>query len=316
MKSKFVGLIVTLALLALSALPASAGHYVLKYEEKGQVSVELFTDDSGHQCILFRALPLTGDRTAGPAVIRFNGVNVGEKLAPTYEWEFRLDTGEIPSLLGDPKKGGELCIPWLKGDPKQRVDLRNLTRGVHTVEVYFASRGGDGRLDRNRTAAPATQFRVEETSPPAAATTGAGQAMTADQLNDAIKASYEQGSKAGKDAAAQEREQLLLELKKATDELNQLRKDKVVVAKAPTMPILPRYVPVAWKQAWPDPKDEMVLIRDGKVVAKAKVIEIFPTAARLWVMVNLPADFVVDGQCKIERAAGRDSGYHVGEKRN
>jgi len=307
MKSTIRLILVVIALFAL-AMPALAGRLKKVWEDKGQVSVELFDDVDGRQKIHFRGLPTTADRTPGPAVMRFNGVYIAQWLAPTYEFEISADAGFIPALKGDPDKDGQLYIPWLKSDPNQRVDLRRLTVGINTVEIYFLSKDEKGRFDRSRSAAPATHFRVEETDPPVAATTTSGQPMTPAQLDDAIKQSYEQGFSAGKDAGAKERElgreQLLSELRKATNELNQLRKDK---ASAQTKtPFAVRYVPVAWKEkVWPDPKEDMVLTRKGVVITSAEIVEIFPQASRLWVKILLPVDFVIDGDCRVERPKDR-----------
>jgi len=299
-------LVIIIALIM--AIPAMAGRFVLKYEEKGQVSVEIFTDGFGREKIFFRALPLTGDRTPGPAVLRLDGVYVAQWRNPAYEFEFDLNAAAIPSLEGDLKKGGELVIPWLKGDRFQKVDLRRLTVGIHTVEVYFASKDDKGRLDRNRTAAPATQFRVEEVDPPKAAETDGGAPLTASQLDAAIRQGYEQGVGEGKIAATQEREQLLAELKKATDELNELRRQVALREQPKAMPTGERYLPINWEQdVLPSFGDDMDLIdRAGKLVGRGKVVEIFKgvNKVRLWVLVTVPVDFDPTG-CSVKRSADR-----------
>lgn len=294
-------LVITALLISSSA---QAGRYVLRYEEKGQVSVSIFTDAFGREKILFRALPLTADRTPGPAVLRLDGVYVAQWPTPAYEFEFDLTSPTIPSL------DGELVIPWLKGDRNQKVDLRRLTQGVHTVEVYFASKDDRGRLDRNRTAAPATQFRVEEMEPTVAATTEQGQPMTASQLDAAIKQSYEQGASAGREAWQKEREQLLQELQKATDELNELRR-KVALGineSNRTMPQIVRYIPIAWRTG-PMPKlnEELILVNNanGDTVATAKVVEVFTEASRVWVSVILPADYNIRGHSVRPKPRGK-----------
>ncbi len=292
-KIRTIILVITALLITSSAQVAQAGRYVLRYEEEGQVSVSLFTDGLGQEKILFRALPLTADRTPGPAVLRWNGVYVAQWPTPAYEWEFDLSTPNIPSL------DGQLVVPWLKGDPRQRVDLRRLTVGVHTVEVYFASMDDRGRLDRNRTAAPATQFRVEEVEPEAAATTAGGQPMTPSQLDAALKQSYEQGATDGRESWQKEREQLLQELQKATDELNELRRKVALGSNEPnrTMPQMVRYIPIAWRTGpMPSLNDSLVLTdSQGKVVTTAKVVEVFSEQSRVWVSVTLPCNYDING---------------------
>jgi len=302
MKSKIFLVVIAL----LMAVPAFAGRYVLKYEEKGQVSVEIFTDKFGREKIFFRALPLTGDRTPGPAVLRLDGVYVAQWRNPAYEFEFELDAAAIPSLEGDSKKDGELFIPWLKGDRSQEVDLRRLTVGIHTVEVYFASKDGNGRLDRNRTAAPATQFRVEKVDPPKAAETISGSPLTASQLEAAIKQGYEKGVSESRSAAAQEREQLMAQLKKATDELNELRRQSTLKTQPKAMPYGKRYLPIRWQERdWPTYGDEMDLIdATGRLVSRAKVVEVVRDLGRFWVSTTVPIDFDPAG-CTIKRSTGR-----------
>lgn len=219
---QFAKTIFVVLVLMLLALPAAAGRHVLRYEENGQVSVSIFTDRNGREKILFRALPLTGDRTPGPAVMRFDGVYVAQWSAPTYEFEFALDADSVPSLQGD--KDGKLVIDWLKVNPKQQVDLRRLTVGVHTVEIYFASADGKGKLDRNRTAAPATQFRVEAIEADKVATTKSGDTMDADQLDAAIKQSYEQGKNDSASAWEKDRKAMQDQIDRLVAELNELRK--------------------------------------------------------------------------------------------
>ncbi len=245
-------LLLVVALLTL-AIPINAtwgsflfGRFKLVYEEKGQVSAVIYPRGETDY-INLRGLPLTGDRTAGPAVLRWNGVPVAQWSGPPYETEFDLSQKFIPSLTG------ESVLPWFKYDPKQRVDLSTLTIGKHCFELFFASIDERGRLDKNRTAAPATQVVIEETDPPQAATTSNGQPLTPEQLKAAIRQSHEQGVSAGKDAGAKEREQLLAELQKATDELNALRREVALGSDKPkSMPLGLRYLPVAWKQEdWP-----------------------------------------------------------------
>src|SRR3990167_1250526 len=81
----------------LIATQAFAGRYKKVWEDVGQVSVELFDDEDGHQRMLFRGLPMTADRTPGPAVMRFNGVYIAQWTAPTYEFEVDVDAGSIPA---------------------------------------------------------------------------------------------------------------------------------------------------------------------------------------------------------------------------
>ncbi|HUD20789.1 MAG TPA: hypothetical protein VMQ44_01830 [Candidatus Saccharimonadales bacterium] len=204
---------------ALMATSAMAGRHLLRYEERGQVSADIFMDH-GQEKMLFRALPLTGDRTPGPAVMRLDGVYVAEWKNPAYEAEFDLGAC-ISSLKGD--KDGKLVIDWLKANPEQRVDLRRLTVGIHTVEIYFASVDDRGRTDRNRTAAPATQFRVEEEALPAAAITAGGQPIDANQLAETTKQAYESGKKDGLEASEKNIKALQDKIDELVREINDLK---------------------------------------------------------------------------------------------
>lgn len=289
--------LVVIALLSL-VVPSSAmwgsslfGRLKLVYEEKGQVSAVIYPR-GGTDYINLRGLPLTGDRNAGPAVLKWNGVPVAQWSGPPYEKEFDLSQPSISGLTG------ESVLPWFKYDPKQRIDLSTLTIGKHCFELFFASIDERGKLDRNRTAAPATQVVIEDLDPPQAATTTSGQPLTPEQLKDAIKQSYEQGSTAGKDAGVKEREQLLAELQKTTDELNALRRNAALGSDRPrSMPLGLRYLPVAWKQEdWPVVSEEMILVdSQGRTVTKAKVVEAVPQLGRIWVSVTIPVDLDLKG---------------------
>lgn len=289
-------------------LPVYAGHLKKVWEEKGQVDVVLFDDVDGHQKILFRGLPLTADRFAGPAVMVWDGIPVYQWSTPVYEFVVDVTGESLSAIKGNPEKGGQLLIPWMKSDGRQKINLRTLTLGTHSVSIYFATVDDRGRLDRSRTAAPATQFRLEDTDPPPAANTAKGEVLTSTQLEAAIKQSYEQGASEGKAVAAQEREQLLAELKKATDELNELRRQVALKTQSKSMPLGQRYLPIKCslgQEDWPKLGDEMELVDSaGRSVAKAKVVETVYGIGRYWITVTVPVDFDPTGHT-VRRPNGR-----------
>lgn len=194
-----------------------ASHTVKVYEMNGQVHAQVFLDENKVEKILIRALPNSADRTPKGAVLRINGVTVAAWKAPAYEFEFNLDSDSLPALTGD------LPIPWLKGDPDQKLDLRRFRVGMNLAEFYFVTADDRGRLDRNKTAAASLQFTIEDDPAPTAATTAGGQQMTPGQLDAAIKAAYQQGANDAAKASTGDSSKLEGQIKQLLDENNRLR---------------------------------------------------------------------------------------------
>ncbi|MEK7171254.1 MAG: hypothetical protein AAB774_03040 [Patescibacteria group bacterium] len=302
MKKLWLFVVFALALVS----PAYGGHYVLKYESKGIVSLALDDSRSGSVELIFQLLPLTGDYSPGAAIVRLDGQPIWQTDGSSYLGSVTIpETGEIPVL-----DGTKLLVPNVKQPKAAPIQVsRRWFLVKHQIEVYFLATDGRGRSDKNHSAAPATQFTIEPIDPPTAATTLSGSPLSADQLDAVIKQSYEQGAVAGKTAWEKEREQLFAELQKATDELNELRRKAATRgdSKPGAMPSAVRYLPVKWAhQTWPEVGDEMLLVDSrGKVVARAKVVEVLPQLRRIWVSLTLPIDFDVHQGYTIQRPTGR-----------
>lgn len=287
-------------LLVMLLVPAAfAGKYKLVYESKGIVSVELDEDSRG-MSIFFRVLPLTGDFNPGPCVIRLNGIAVWETNGDTYEGYIRIpENGSIPALQ-------KLQTPGM-GQPNAR-DIRVTSgwfKGLHQIEAYFVATDGKGKQNKDRSAAPATQFRFERVEEPAAASTGKGEAMTADQLEAAIKDAFKQGADDAQSAWEKERAELLRQIQQLTDDLNLARANKPVPFSSTGLPktiLLRRYIPVKWTEGpLPAVGDVLEFKRGGKKIASVKVVEVYAQAARIWVVGDIPIDLPIDGDGRFTR---------------
>lgn len=196
-----------------------ASHTVKVYETNGQIFARIFRDENGVEKILFRVLPYTADRNPKGAVLRINGVTVKDWRAPAYEFEFNLDSDSLPALTGD------LTIPWLKGDPDQKLDLKRFRVGVNTAEVFFVTVDDRGRIDRNKTAAASLQFSIEDDPTPA------GQTFDAKQLDAAAKQGYKQGASDAAAAASGDNKKLKDQLAEKIAENNKLRDELAKLSK-------------------------------------------------------------------------------------
>lgn len=284
---RFLMIIIALTM----AVPAFAGRFEVKYISKGQVSVAI-NERMGGMELLFQILALTGDHSPGPAVVRLDNMPVWRTDGSEYWGSLTIpESGFIKVLEDKDLKILGLSQPNAKNI---KVDYRWFLLD-HQIEVFFLAVDGKGKVSRNNSAAPATQFSIEEVGPPKAAETKLGEPLTSSQLEAAIRQGYEQGASEGKAAAAQEREQLLVELKKATDELNELRRQVAIRAQPKVMPLGQRYIPFKCnleQKDWPRFGDEMVLVDSvGRSVAKAKVVESVYGIGRYWVTVTVPVDF-------------------------
>ncbi len=270
-------LIVTIALLM--AITANAGSYKLKYESKGQVSLVLIDRSRGPE-LSFQVLPLTGDHSPGAALVRLDGQPVWFTTGGGYRGSIVIpENGHIPVLNNDDLKQFGQSQP--NAQPI-KVD-EDWFLHEHQIEVFFYANDSRGRPSKNHSAAPATQFRIEREAPFTAAVTNGGAPLSSNQLDAAIRQSYEQGVEDTRKTEAQNLEELHRQLKKATDENNELRRKLALGSSGgggsqnSDSVMVERYIPFGLDKADPPKVNDMMVIVDrntGRFIAEAKVVQV------------------------------------------
>ncbi len=270
--------IVLVVFALLVAVPANAGSYKLKYESNGTVGLALNTSVTGRLELLFNVLARTGDHSPGPALIRLDNQPVWFTDGSSYWGSISIpENGAIPVL--NKKELEELKLSQPNAKPIQ-VDERWFLL-PHQIEVYFLAYDSRGRLSKDNSAAPAVQFQLERSAPITAAVTSGGAPLSADQLDAAIRDSYNKGVQDAQATEDQNKQELFQRLQKLTDENNELRRKLALVPAAGTPDLtnimVERYIPFGLDKSDPPKLGDVMVIVDrqtGGFIAETKVVQV------------------------------------------
>lgn len=201
-------------LIVLSMLPAFAGRYVPKYDPNGQIDL-VSRHDAGGDYILVTVMAVTGDVNAAECLLKFDQVVISNLPGAPYYFKVYIREGGIIPALRDQK------LSRGQKDAQDIVCNSDFFARQHCIEAYFITKDDRGREKKDKSAAPAIQFRLVP-----------DQDMndTKTQVEESAKQGFEQGRDAAFESWKSEKEQMLQELNRLSAENTDLK------AKAITQP--------------------------------------------------------------------------------